>query len=294
MALLKGLLATALLVPTIALAQEATLKEVHDRPEVPGSIIANLLEKHDNPFVLYPYESNYLLYTYTSNINREAIESYNWGNEAKHDEVKFQLSLAFPLWRGILGDNSVLAASYTQKSWWQLSNRGSGASSPFRETNYEPQIFLGWATDYSLGGWTLRDVETGLNHQSNGRSDPTSRSWNRVYARLMAQNGNWLVEVKPWYRLPESESNDDNPDITKYMGYYRLTLGYQMGDSIFSVKSNYNWNSGYGGAELGWSYPMTEHVRFYTQVFSGYGESLIDYNHRQTRVGVGVTLNDLF
>ncbi|MCQ4052076.1 hypothetical protein FK514_30085, partial [Klebsiella pneumoniae] len=33
-----------------------------------------------------------------------------------------RLSLAFPLWRGILGDNSLLGASYTQKSWWQLSN----------------------------------------------------------------------------------------------------------------------------------------------------------------------------
>ncbi|MEJ5175040.1 phospholipase A [Erwinia sp. MYb416] len=292
MALLKGLLASAILFPTLVLAQTATVKDVHDQPAVRGSIIANLLEKHDNPFILFPYENNYLLYTDTSNINKEAIESYDWGNKAKHDEVKFQLSLAFPLWRGILGDNSVLAASYTQRSWWQLSNRG--ASSPFRETNYQPQIFLGWATDYSFAGWTLRDVETGLNHESNGRSDPTSRSWNRVYARLMAENGNWMVEVKPWYRLPESENNDDNPDITKYMGYYCLTVGYQWGESIFSVRSNYNWNSGYGGAELGWSYPMTDHVRFYTQVFSGYGESLIDYNHRQTRVGVGVTLNDLF
>lgn len=294
MALLRGGLSAALLVPTLVFAQNVTLSEVHDTPAVPGSVIANLLQKHDNPFVLLPYESNYLLYTYTSNINKDAIESYNWGDKAKHDEVKFQLSLAFPLWRGVLGDNSVLAASYTQRNWWQLSNRGAGASSPFRETNYEPQIFLGWATDYRFAGWTLRDVETGLNHQSNGRSDPTSRSWNRIYARLMAENGNWLVEVKPWYRLPESDSNDDNPDITKYMGYYRLTLGYKMGESIFSVKTHYNWNSGYGSAELGWSYPITEHVRFYSQVFSGYGESLIDYNHRQTRVGVGVTLNDLF
>jgi len=248
MALLKGLLASAILFPTLVLAQTATVKDVHDQPAVRGSIIANLLEKHDNPFILFPYENNYLLYTDTSNINKEAIESYDWGNKAKHDEVKFQLSLAFPLWRGILGDNSVLAASYTQRSWWQLSNRG--ASSPFRETNYQPQIFLGWSTDYSFAGWTLRDVETGLNHESNGRSDPTSRSWNRVYARLMAENGNWMVEVKPWYRIPESENNDDNPDITKYMGYYRLTVGYQWGESIFSVRSNYNWNSGYGGAEL--------------------------------------------
>ncbi|MGQ3905824.1 phospholipase A [Mixta calida] len=289
---MRMLIAAALLLPAFAQAQEATVREVHDAPAVQGSIIANLLEKHDNPFVLYPYESNYLLYTLTSDMNKEAIESYDWADKAKKDEVKFQLSLAFPLWRGILGDNSVLAASYTQRSWWQLSNRG--ASSPFRETNYEPQIFLGWATDYSSAGWTLRDIELGLNHQSNGRSDPTSRSWNRVYARLMAENGNLLAEIKPWYRLPDGESNDDNPDITKYMGYYRAKLGYRVGNSVFSVQGNYNWNSGYGGAELGWSYPISEHVRFYTQVFSGYGESLIDYNHRQTRVGVGVTLNDLF
>ncbi|MFV9670801.1 phospholipase A [Pantoea sp. ARC607] len=288
----RALLAAMLIFPALAQADEAQIKEVHDAPEVQGSIIANLLEKHDNPFVLYPYENNYLLYTYTSDMNKEAISSYNWGENARKDEVKFQLSLAFPLWRGILGDNSVLAASYTQRSWWQLSNRGE--SSPFRETNYEPQIFLGWATDYSLAGWTLRDVEVGLNHESNGRSDPTSRSWNRVYARLMAENGNFLVEIKPWYRIPDGANNDDNPDITKYMGYYRTRLGYKLGDNIFSVEGNYNWNSGYGGATLGWSYPISEHVRFYTQVFSGYGESLIDYNHRQTRLGVGVTLNDLF
>lgn len=288
----RALLAAMLIFPALAQADEAHIKEVHDAPQVQGSIIANLLEKHDNPFVLYPYENNYLLYTYTSDLNKEAISSYNWGENARKDEVKFQLSLAFPLWRGILGDNSVLAASYTQRSWWQLSN--SAESSPFRETNYEPQIFLGWATDYSLGGWTLRDVELGLNHQSNGRSDPTSRSWNRVYARLMAENGNFLAEIKPWYRIPEGASSDDNPDITKYMGYYRTRLGYKFGDSIFSVEGNYNWNSGYGGATMGWSYPISEHVRFYTQVFSGYGESLIDYNHRQTRLGVGVTLNDLF
>lgn len=292
MRMLRGFVAAALLLPALTQAKEATIKDVHDAPAVSGSIIANLLERHDNPFVLYPYERNYLLYTWTSDLNKEAIESYDWADNAKKDEVEFQISLAFPLWRGILGDNSVLAASYTQRSFWQLSN--SGESSPFRETNYEPQIFLGWATDYSFAGWTLRDVELGFNHQSNGRSDPTSRSWNRVYARLMAKNGNFLVEIKPWYRLSESVEEDDNPDITKYMGYYRAKLGYQMGDSVFSLQGNYNWNSGYGGAELGWSYPISDHVRFYTKVFSGYGESLIDYNHRQTRVGVGVTLNDLF
>lgn len=292
MRLLPGMFVTLALLPSLLCAKEVTMSEVRDAPEVQGSIIGNLLVSHENPFFLYPYENNYLTYTWTSDINKEAISSYNWSGDARQDEVKFQLSLAFPLWRGLLGDNSVLAASYTQRSWWQMSNRN--ASSPFRETNYEPQIFLGWATDYHFAGWTLRDVETGFNHQSNGRSDPTSRSWNRIYARLMARNGNLMAEVKPWYYLSDSDTKEDNPDITKYMGYYRARLGYQFGDSIFGIQGHYNWNSGYGGAELTWSYPINRHVRFYTQLFSGYGESLIDYNHRQTRLGVGVTLNDLF
>ncbi len=224
MRILSGIVSATLLMPALALAAEAKEQQIHDKPAVRGSIIANLLQEHDNPFTLYPYDPNYLLYTDTSDINQEAIKTYNWADKARKDEVKYQLSLAFPLWRGIAGDNSVLGASYTQRSWWQLSNRGE--SSPFRETNYEPQLFVGWATDYRFAGWTLRDVEIGVNHQSNGRSDPTSRSWNRGYARLMAQNGNWQVDLKPWFRFSESSSNDDNPDITKYMGYYRLKVGY--------------------------------------------------------------------
>jgi len=283
---------TAMLaLPALSYADEATVKQVHDQPSVRGSIIANLLQEHDNPFTLYPYESNYLLYTYTNHINKQAIKSYDWADKAKHDEAEFQLSLAFPIWTGIAGDNSLLGASYTQKSFWQVTNRSG--SSPFRETNYEPQLFIAWATDYSFMGWTLRDAEYGFNHQSNGRSDPTSRSWNRIYARFMAQNGNWQVDLKPWYRIHESASSDDNPDITKYLGYYRLKVGYALGESVISVESRYNWNSGYGSANVGVSYPITKHVRFYTKVFSGYGESMIDYNYKQTRVGIGIMLNDM-
>lgn len=280
-----------LALPLLSYADEAKIQDVHDTPSVRGSIIANMLQDHDNPFTLYPYDSNYVIYTDTSNINKQAIQSYNWAHNARHDELKFQLSLAFPIWRGIAGDNSVLGASYTQRSWWQISN--SKESSPFRETNYEPQLFLAWATDYEFLGWTLREAEYGFNHESNGRADPTSRSWNRIYARYMAQHGNWQVELKPWYRIPESKSNDDNPDITKYMGYYQIKVGYALGDSVISVTSHYNWNTGYGSGELGWSYPITRHVRFYTQLFSGYGESMIDYNHKQTRFGIGIMMNDM-
>lgn len=284
-----GWLLPAVMLPLTVYAQEATVKEIHDAPAVRGSIIANMLQEHDNPFTLYPYDTNYLIYTNTSDMNKEAISSYSWSENARKDEVKFQLS------PGV----SAVARDFRPelRAWWflypetrwQLSN--SEESAPFRETNYEPQLFLGFATDYRVAGWSLRDVEMGYNHDSNGRSEPTSRSWNRLYTRLMAENGNWLVEVKPWYVIG---STDDNPDITKYMGYYQLKLGYHLGDAVLSAKGQYNWNTGYGGAELGVSYPITKHVRLYTRVYSGYGESLIDYNFNQTRVGVGVMLNDIF
>lgn len=223
---LRNLISVALFWPIVLFAAQNPDQET-DQPQpsnnstiIRGSILSGLMQNYDNPFVLYPYESNYIIYTYTSDLNKQAIKSYDWGKDALDDEVKFQLSLAFPLWRGIAGDNSVLAASYTQRSWWQLSNKKE--SSPFRETNYEPQLFIGWLTDYQFAGWTFREIETGFNHESNGRSDPTSRSWNRIYARFMAQKGDWQVDLKPWYRLNESSGSDDNPDINKYMGYYRL------------------------------------------------------------------------
>lgn len=78
--------ATMLALPLLGHAEEATVQEVHDKPAVRGSIIASMLQDHDNPFTLYPYESNYLLYTDTSNINKKAIQSYDWANKARHDE----------------------------------------------------------------------------------------------------------------------------------------------------------------------------------------------------------------
>jgi phospholipase A1 len=65
-------LLAAVALPLTAYAQEATVKEVHDTPAVRGSIIANLLQEHDNPFTLYPYDTNYCS-TWTSDLNKEAI-----------------------------------------------------------------------------------------------------------------------------------------------------------------------------------------------------------------------------
>ncbi|MGL5043523.1 MAG: phospholipase A, partial [Plesiomonas sp.] len=255
------------------------------KPNYAGRI-ANLLEEHNTPFLLIPYDTNYVLYSYSSNINKGMYANRGYdANDLRKDNIKFQLSFAFPIWRGLLGNNSVLAAAYTQKSLWQATN--FAISAPFLETNYEPRVFTAWSTDYTLAGWHFKELELGFVHQSNGRGydyfdeknekHDTSRSWNRIYARVMAQRNNWMVDLEPWVRV-DSSKNDDNPDISDYLGHYRMQVGYKAGDSVYSLEGRYNWNSDKGSAQLGWSYPITPSVRFYTQLFTGYGQTMIDYN----------------
>ena len=247
----------------------------------------------DNPFVLLAYEPNYIIYTVTSDVNKEAYAAAGKDkvDDINANEAKFQISLLIPMWRGLAGSNSTLAASYTQVSMWQIPN--SVISSPFRETNYEPQIFMNWSTEQRWGDWHLSSFDLGFNHQSNGRTDALSRSWNRLYANFIVENGDFAIQFKPWYRLPEDAENDDNPDIEKYLGHQQLNFAYKLGEHVLSAKTKFNFSTGKGGAELGWSYPILKRLRLYTQVYQGYGETLIDYNHEQTRIGAGVMLNDL-
>lgn len=269
-------------------AQKPQNNKNYDPSTVSKGLITQLLRENESTFDLYPYEENYFLFTATNGINQEALSNESWIEDARDREVKYQISLALPISRGFAGENSVLGVSYTQRSWWQVFN--DDISSPFRESNYEPQLFLGWATDYTLTGWSLEEIEIGLNHQSNGRSNPASRGWNRGYIRLMARKDNWQIDLKPWFLMGETEPKN-NPDIAKYLGYYRLKVSYHPGKSIFAIRGRYNWNTGYGGAEVSWSYPISSNSCFYAQLFNGYGESLIDYNFHQTRFGIGLIMN---
>lgn len=247
-----------------------------------------LTQAPDNFVGLRPYEQNYLMETFSN-------KNYNYPENMRHDEIKFQISVALPLWKGILGENSVLAGAYTQRSWFQFSNRGE--SSPFRESNYQPQLFVEWATDYDLPfGWKLVDVETGVVHTSNGRSDQQlkSRSWNRLYLRAGFSKDNWLVELKPYWRIPEKTEDDDNPDIVDYYGYGDVSVGYRLDEHILKTTARYNPRTNKGGMELSWSYPIAKYVRVYAQYYHGYGESLLDYNRSTDRIGLGISLNNVF
>ncbi len=254
------------------------------------------------PNVISAYKLNYLLpLSYMNNPNRDLGDLLQDKNASlDHAEAKFQISFKAPITEHLFSKKDAIYFAFTLQSWWQMYN--SKISSPFRETNYQPEVFYWYENDLKWGHWTNRVILFGLQHQSNGRSQPLSRSWNRIFANFIWEKNNWVISFKPWYRLPESKKDDplqakgdDNPDIEKFMGNFEFRSIYKWDKQTFSLMFRNNLRANNKGAiELGWTFPMGKRFKGYAQFFSGYGESLIDYNHNINRFGIGIVLTDYF
>lgn len=244
------------------------------------------------------HRPTYILpYTYVHSPNERPYSPRSgyteYDDSLDYDEAKYQISFKVPLLTGLLDDKTTLWFGYTQLSFWQVYN--NDGSKPFRETNYEPEIFARYAAQWDIGPGRLEAVTLGINHQSNGQSEPKSRSWNRILGGVAYTYDRWLFMVQPWYRIPESESEDDNPDIESYMGYANYWAVYKIDDQrTLSLKllNNLQTDDNRTSVQLGYSFPLGETVKGYVHYYNGYGESLIDYNARIQRVGIGIMLTD--
>ncbi|WP_174492486.1 phospholipase A [Acinetobacter sp. Marseille-Q1623] len=243
----------------------------------------------------------YLLPAYWTSNKNEFPHSPNPQNtvqeaqDLKSTEAKFQISLKTKAVENIIGDNGDLWVGYTQSSRWQVYNEDE--SRPFRETNYEPEASLIFRTNYEVLGLNGRLLGLTLNHQSNGRSDPLSRSWNRVIMNLGFEKDNFALMIRPWYRLDEDAKDDNNADIEDYVGRGDVTAFYRWKDNEFSLMLRHSLKGGddsHGAAQFDWAFPIKGKLRGHFQLFDGYGESLIDYNHRATYVGLGVSLMNAY
>lgn len=253
----------------------------------------NVLE----PFTLMAHKPNYILFaTYNaSGYNPDPYrEQYkNPSIELDDTEAQFQVSIKTPLAIGLF-DTFDIYAAYTNRSFWQVYN--DDISSPFRETDHEPEIWAQFNPNLEFHGFTNTANMVGFVHQSNGQGGVLSRSWNRIYANFVFEKDDLALAFKPWYRIPEADDDDDNPDITDYMGNYELRGAYKWGENVFSVMSRNNLQSGFskGAVELSWSFPLGSYpyMKGYIQYFNGYGESLIDYNQYTNQIGIGFALTD--
>ncbi len=242
-------------------------------------------------FVLQ-HKDNYMLPI--SYYERRSAEEFSdeQGELLDNKEIKFQFSLKTRIINNLLKSGGQLYVAYTNQSYWQAYN--GAISRPFRETNHQPELFLDYSLDYSWLGWRFSLLRFGLEHQSNGRSEPLSRSWNRFYTQFQFESDRSMISFQPWWRIPESEEQDDNPDIEDFMGKFELNGLHELGKHQVQWLLRNNLKSDNKGAlRLEWSYPVYEgnQVRLYLQYFDGYGESLIDYDRRSRRIGLGFKLN---
>ena len=253
-------------------------------------------EAKQGAFLFRPHHPNYFLPVKHSNRpNNTPFQGTLVQSDLGLDNTETELQLSFKVKgiEGVLGhDNVDLWFGYTVTSFWQAYN--DTISSPFRETNYEPEVMLVFRTDYEIAGLHGRFLNLGLSHQSNGRSEGLSRSWNRAYAQFGFERDNLALLIRPWFRIREGDAEDDNPDIEDYMGHGDLLAVYRHGRNAYSLllRNNFKRSDNHGALKLDWSFPLYGRLKGYVQYFTGYGESLIDYNHNQQTFGFGVSLTE--
>ncbi len=242
--------------------------------------------------------------TDTSDLATSPSAGNTGGTAGYHaNEMRINLSLRTKLAQGLLTTNDParkdsLWFGYSQQSTWQLFNRER--SRPFRSTDHEPELMYVYPTDIALpGGWRWRYAGVGLVHQSNGQSLPLSRSWNRAYLMGGMELGDsFRLTGKFWRRLHEDAADDDNPDIANFIGRAELGARWNLSKDNelgLTVRNNLR-SSGKGSVRLEWfkaiGDPAKSNLRLHTQLFHGYGDTLIDYNRKRTVFSVGLSLVD--
>lgn len=210
----------------------------------------------------------------------------------KRIEGKMQMSFKTKIMQDLFKTRADLWFGYTQQSNWQLYNSGD-KSAPFRNNDYAPEIFITQPVKANLPwGGKLRMLGAGYVHQSNGQSRPLSRSWNRAYLMAGIEWGNFVVMPRIWTRIdPETGEKDDNPDIMRYMGYGDVKVAYKFNEKHAAAATvRYNPKHGYGAIQADYVFPIKGKLKGYVRAFHGYGENLLDYNHKQSGIGVGLML----
>jgi len=218
--------------------------------------------------------------------------SYRYGGEyaapASSDhqinqlETEFQVSLKYDFTSNIFGLNEIYSIAYTQHSFWQLYVE----SAYFRENNYNPEFFI--SLPLSVIPY-LKGVRMELAHESNGRGGAEERSWNYVSAEFYFQTGALFSGVKFYKDILDIHYN---PKLMDYRGYGEIDFMLPYKEHLFNLNMRHIF-SRYRAVQVDYSYPFfdSKDLFFYIKAFSGYGESLIDYNHEVHKIGIGFSIS---
>ena len=253
----------------------------------------------DGGFGLKPYRVNYLLpYGYRTN---GIYDNYSPTGDYKNIEAELQVSLKLNVGSGLFGLKEKYYLSYTHKAFWQIYVK----SSPFRETTYNPEAFVVFPILDKDSFLSMKSIKLALAHRSNGQGSREeivkttqnyntgnqSRSINYIYSEFSFQHNTLVTEFTVWIPFYETIHGTDNPDIMEYIGYTSLKFNYFLHKHMFTLMGRGNFETLQGALEATYSYPLIKDTYFYTKFFTGYGESLIDYNNHITKFSIGFSFS---
>lgn len=265
--------------------------------EQPSKRVVEAEKSYTNYLKLLEHDGTYMLYYYS--FPPQGIYGSNM-----RSELKFQLSLKVPIWRGAFWSKGTLFFAHTQTMFFQLFNRR--ISNPVRDTDYKPSIFYSYPGDWKFLGIVLKELRVGGIHYSNGiggeeciRSiNPTlmncrSRSaGNRILFEAILEypwrSHTFGVQISIW---PYISHRRDNPDLAEFMGYGNLRFYYKYGRHFAEMHINpifSNYLKYHGSIRLGYAFRINDFLSVYGQYFYGYGDSLFEYNIISHRLGIGL------
>jgi len=258
----------------------------------------NLMGHYENYMLLGGHSSTDLTEKHWNSTGaRDTTRDY----QRDTNEAQFQLSIKVPLYSNFLSSGGDLFTAYTQNSYWQVYD--TQHSSPFRETNYMPELLMEWQPEKKLGDSTLKQIRFALIHQSNGQDIGQSRSWNRTEMFFLLQNANINYGMHIWDRWnedtkvsPSATEGDDNPGLEKYLGNQRFFVKYKSKNlNVMLAHQNdiMKYDKNLGNVKVDVTFPsINSNFDFFIRYFHGYGESLIDYDTKIQRVSFGIMISD--
>jgi len=253
----------------------------------------NLMSYHKNYILLVGYSNRLIERHWSNGIEDTKTKGY----VRKRNEAQFQISFKLPLYQNFLNTKADLFAAYTQNSYWQVYD--TKHSSPFRETNYMPELFMQWNIDKK----TLKSIRLSFIHQSNGQDVGKSRSWNRTEIAFVFNKKNFEYGFNLWDRWnedkksdPTSTKGDDNPNLIDFIGtgkYYIRYKNDKINLDLVHQNDIFNYNINKGNILFDITFPsINKNFDFFIRYFYGYGESLIDYDVKVKRISFGIIIAD--
>jgi phospholipase A1/A2 len=234
-----------------------------------------------------PYKNNYIVFGGMKNEDQTPAFS---GNNL---DIKFELGMMFSLIPSSTSETGFvpLHFGYSQRSWWDISE----PSAPFREHNYNPEIFWEFSRSRLNTYPSMLDLRRlffvdriGVEHQSNGLNSEESRSWDRAYMeREFVFSEALSFNLKLWRVLSNGLYNED---ITDFLGDGQLTahitLNNMFNIDIKTMRGNETEKFSY---QVDLTLPMSQWVnsKFFLSYYEGYGEALINYNQRSKSLRAG-------